>query len=69
MTDLDAHKMKCPACGTSIRRELIAAGDDTPQPNRIYRCAVCRLELIVSEDGQRMIVAPLEHRPPPAHQK
>jgi hypothetical protein len=50
---------RCPACSTQIRRELMAAGDQEPKPGRIYRCAVCRLELVVSDDGTHMVVAPL----------
>jgi hypothetical protein len=50
---------KCPACSTPIRRELTAAGDDAPQANRVYVCAICRLELVLSDDGTRMVVAPL----------
>jgi hypothetical protein len=49
---------KCPACSTPIRRELIAAGDDTPQPARVYRCSICHLELVLSDDGTQMVVAP-----------
>lgn len=50
---------RCPACSTPIRRELIAAGDESPQPKQIYRCNICHLELVLSEDGREMIVAPL----------
>jgi hypothetical protein len=52
---------KCPACSTYIRRELMEAGDETPQPARIYRCSICRLELVLSDDGTQMVVAPLDH--------
>jgi hypothetical protein len=48
---------KCPACSTSIRQQLTAAGDDDPRPGRIYCCVVCRLDLTI--DGNRMIVAPI----------
>jgi hypothetical protein len=57
---------KCPACSSPIRRELIAAGHDSPQPERIYRCAICRLDLVLSDDGTRMIVAPLPPTPKPS---
>jgi hypothetical protein len=50
---------RCPACSTPIRRELTAAGHEDPQPNRVYRCGICRLELVLGDDGKRMIVAPL----------
>lgn len=51
---------RCPACSTPIRRELIAAGDEKPLPGRIYRCSVCRLELILSDNGTHMVVAPID---------
>ena len=51
--------LKCPACGTPIRHQLIANRDATPLPGRIYRCAVCRLDLILKGDGTKMILAPL----------
>lgn len=50
---------KCPACSTPIRRELIAAGDDSPRPARIYWCGVCHLELVLSNDRTKMVIAPL----------
>jgi hypothetical protein len=50
----------CPACHTPIRRELIAAGEDAPHPGKVYVCAICHLELICSDDGSHMILAPLE---------
>jgi hypothetical protein len=37
---------------------LKAAGDEQPVPGRIYRCGVCRLPLILSDDSTRMIVMP-----------
>jgi hypothetical protein len=48
---------KCPACSTPIRQQLMAAGDDAPRPGIIYRCSICRLELVL--DAGQMIVAPL----------
>jgi hypothetical protein len=36
------------------------AGDETPLPARIYRCSICRLELVLSDDGTQMVVAPLD---------
>ena len=51
---------KCPACSSPIRRELIAAGNDAPKPERVYRCAICRLDLVLSGGGTHMIVAPLD---------
>jgi len=39
---------------------LIEAGDENPQPARVYLCAICRLPLVLSENGTKMIVAPLD---------
>jgi hypothetical protein len=50
---------KCPACSSPIRRELNAAGHQVPEPDRIYRCGLCRLDLVLSRDGERMVIAPL----------
>ena len=50
---------KCPACSTPIRQQLIATGHESPHPACIYRCSVCRLELVLSDDGSNMVVAPL----------
>lgn len=58
---------KCPACSTFIRRELMAAGDETPQPERVYRCSICRLELVLNDDGTQMVVAPLDRQSDAAH--
>lgn len=45
---------KCPACLTQIRHD-----GDTPEPKRIYRCHVCRLELVLDEKTKTLKVAPL----------
>ena len=44
---------KCPACQTQIEHDGPA-----PQPKRIYRCHVCRLELVLDEDSSKLTVAP-----------
>ena len=49
---------KCPACSTPIRQQLTAAGDDTPRAGVVYRCNVCRLELILGPED-KLVVAPL----------
>jgi hypothetical protein len=41
-----------------IRRQLLAAGDDRPRPGAVYVCSICRLELVLSDDGTHMVVAP-----------
>ena len=45
---------KCPACQTQI-----AHNGDAPEPKRVYRCHVCRLELILDETTQKLTLAPL----------
>jgi predicted SprT family Zn-dependent metalloprotease len=47
---------RCPACRLAIQHS-----DAEPQPRRgvIYRCHVCRLELILDESTGKMTVAPL----------
>jgi len=51
---------KCPACLTQIRHD-----GDAPQPRKVYRCHVCRLELVLDEDTQKLVVAPLPGDPTP----
>ena len=50
---------KCPACSTLIRQQLTAAGHDSPMPGAIYRCDVCRLELVLDLGADQMTLAPL----------
>lgn len=45
---------KCPACQTQIRHD-----GATPEPKRLYRCHVCRLELVLDEQTKTLKVAPL----------
>lgn len=45
---------KCPACQTRINPD-----SDRPLPNRVYRCHVCRLELVLDANEQKLTVAPL----------
>ena len=45
---------KCPACQMQI-----AHYGDAPEPWRVYRCHVCRLELILDEGSQKLTLAPL----------
>ena len=48
---------RCPACSQPIRHD---PHDVAPTPGIVYRCSVCRLELLVDEQAQKMIVAPLD---------
>jgi hypothetical protein len=50
---------KCPACQTPIRMD-----GNGPHQNRVYRCSVCRLELVLDQDGSELSVAPLPTAPP-----
>jgi hypothetical protein len=50
---------KCPACSTPIRQQLTAAGDAEPRLGVIYRCSVCRLELVIDAAASAMTIAPL----------
>jgi hypothetical protein len=49
---------KCPACQTQI-----AHNGDMPEPKRVYRCHVCRLELILDETTHKLAVAPVRGEP------
>ena len=40
---------KCPACQTDIPHT-----GDLPQPKQVYRCHVCRLELVLDNATQRL---------------
>ena len=45
---------KCPACQTQLRHD-----GDRPEPKRIYRCHICRLELVTDATTGKLDVAPL----------
>jgi len=47
---------RCPACHTAIHHGAV---EDRPRPNAIYRCHICRLELVFDADTGRLIVRPL----------
>ena len=42
------------SCQTQINHD-----GDTPELGRVYRCHVCRLELVLDPKTQRLTVAPL----------
>jgi hypothetical protein len=48
----------CPACKSEIQYH-----GDRPQPSQVYRCHVCRLELVTDAHGPRLVVAPLTPSP------
>jgi DNA-directed RNA polymerase subunit RPC12/RpoP len=45
---------KCSACQTQIRHD-----GGMPQVGRVYRCHVCRVELIVDVERNKLALAPL----------
>lgn len=46
----------CPACHTEIRHNEL---EPKPRERVIYRCHVCRLELVLDERSDRLTVAPI----------
>jgi len=48
---------KCPVCSTPIRHNEV---EPAPRTHTSYRCHICRLELIVDETGDKLVVAPLK---------
>jgi DNA-directed RNA polymerase subunit RPC12/RpoP len=46
---------RCPACQTRIRHSETEAA---PRPGVIYRCHICRLELVVDDQTQKLTVRP-----------
>lgn len=49
---------KCPACGSTIRGHEHDA--DMPRVGTVYRCHICRLELIADAKTQRLVLAPID---------
>ena len=47
---------KCPACSEQIRH---AVSDDRPRAGAVYRCHVCKLELMLDEPSGKLTLAPL----------
>lgn len=50
---------KCPACQTAITHDPAAT---PPLANAVYRCHVCRLELVVDPFSGKLTLAPLDSR-------
>jgi hypothetical protein len=48
----------CPACSTPIQHE-----QPRPLPKVVYRCHICRLELVVDEYTGKLKIAPLPAAP------
>jgi predicted SprT family Zn-dependent metalloprotease len=49
-----AERWRCPACASDIRHQQI-----TPQVGEVYRCHICRLELVFNAENGKLTVAPL----------
>jgi hypothetical protein len=49
---------KCPACSEQIRH---ASNEDAPRPGVVYRCHICRLELVVDTDTGKLTVPPVRN--------
>ena len=47
----------CPACGVHIRHNEI---DPAPRLGVVYRCPICRLELVLDASSNKLTVAPLK---------
>jgi hypothetical protein len=52
---------RCPACRLPIRHSSF---EDRPRTGVTYRCHICRLELILDRDEQRLDVAPMRDDEP-----
>jgi len=47
---------KCPACATHLRHD----GEHVPSFGMIYRCHICRLELVIDQSQpDKLTLAPL----------
>ena len=47
---------KCPACRVPIRH---SEAEERPRADAMYRCHICRLELVLDERDGRLTVAPM----------
>jgi predicted SprT family Zn-dependent metalloprotease len=63
----DAMPWRCPACQQPIQHNETEA---TPRSGAVYRCHVCRLELVLDATTERLIVRPIpdsDRNRPPRH--
>lgn len=49
---------KCPACHIPIRH---SESEERPRPNAVYRCHICRLELVFNPRTEKMNVAAMRN--------
>jgi transposase-like protein len=52
---------RCPACQIPIRHSDV---ESKPREGARYRCHVCRLELTLNSETNRLTVTPIEERRP-----
>ena len=50
----------CPACSIQIEHE-----QDRPLPKKVYRCHICRLELVLDDHTDSLVVVPFSAPVPP----
>jgi hypothetical protein len=46
----------CPACRTPIHHGPL---ETRPRSNSLYRCHICRLELVLDPETERLTIAPI----------
>jgi hypothetical protein len=51
----------CPACSLAISHH---DSDPAPRPGVVYRCHVCRLELVLDVKAEKLTLAPLRELAP-----
>jgi hypothetical protein len=52
----------CPACGIPIRHSEV---EERPRPKTVYRCYACRMELVLDEQTDKLVLPLLpSHKPP-----
>lgn len=54
---------QCPVCDTQIRHSEL---EQAPRPRTHYRCHICRLELVLDPETNRLKVVPLDFQEPAA---
>jgi DNA-directed RNA polymerase subunit RPC12/RpoP len=51
---------RCPACQSQIRHSPL---EERPRPAALYRCHMCRIELVLDDKTDRLTLAPLQEPP------
>ena len=62
---IPAMPWKCPACSIQIRH---GEAEERPRPHAVYRCHVCRLELMLNEGTGKLDVTPWADQEPTSEQ-